>query len=178
MEQIPQVPGIQPVGLGSLLLAPHGPRVGRFGQVWLTARSLKFLDHEAPARGRFQREGGFLALEPGEPRTQILTRGGADLAGLDLAGVYLYIVEGDLLPMHVESAYNLHCGASSSSVTDINAVMISLSALELRRSLFMPSFLEPRGDHVRLGPHRVFWQGEEVGLPSPVAGRGSVLPVS
>src|SRR5215213_7917967 len=141
MEQIPQVPGIQPVGLGSLLLAPHGPRVGRFGQVWLTARSLKFLDHEAPARGRFQREGGFLALEPGEPRTQILTRGGADLAGLDLAGVYLYIVEGDLLPMHVESAYNLHCGASSSSVTDINAVMISLSALELRRSLFMPSFL-------------------------------------
>ena len=32
MEQIPQVPGIQPVGLGSLLLAPHGPRVGRFGQ--------------------------------------------------------------------------------------------------------------------------------------------------
>jgi hypothetical protein len=27
MEQIPQVPGIQPVGLGSLLLAPHMARV-------------------------------------------------------------------------------------------------------------------------------------------------------
>jgi hypothetical protein len=36
--------------------------------------------------------------------------GRLDLAAVYLAGLQLHVVESDLLPMHVETAYNVHSG--------------------------------------------------------------------
>ena len=120
-------------------LPRQGAGLGGLGQVSLTARPLDLLDHESPARGGFQGECRLVALQPGEPTTQPLAGGGPYLAGFHLAGVDLYVVEGDLLPMHVESAYNLHpWGLLKLRLADIIAVI--LSALELRTSLFISSF--------------------------------------
>lgn len=74
----------------------------------LDAGLVELLDHKSPARGGFQREGRLLALESRNSSAKALASCGADPAGFDLAGVDLYVVEGDLLPMYVKSAYNLH----------------------------------------------------------------------
>jgi hypothetical protein len=80
--------------------------------VRITARSLKLLDDVAPAGCSLQSEGGLPATEPFgellEPTAQMLAVSRADLAPVALAGLYLYVVEGDLLTVHVETAYNVH----------------------------------------------------------------------
>ena len=63
-QQLPQMPGISPVGLRALLLALQRGRLRRLGQVHLGADPLQFLDHEPPARRRLQRDLEPLALEP------------------------------------------------------------------------------------------------------------------
>src|SRR5215208_742682 len=111
-EQLPEMFGGEPIGLGPLLASPQNPGVRWLRQVRITARSLKLLDDVAPAGCRLQSEGGLPATEAfGEllqPRAQVLAVSRADLAPVALAGLDLYVVEGDLLPMHVESAYNVH----------------------------------------------------------------------
>ena len=71
-KQLPQVPGIGPVGLRSLLLARQRGRLGRLGQVHLGPCPLELLDHEPPPRCRLQRYLQPLApeplLEPTNPR--------------------------------------------------------------------------------------------------------------
>jgi hypothetical protein len=49
-QQLPQMPGIGPVGLRALVLALQRGRFGRLGQVHLSADTLELLDHEPPAR--------------------------------------------------------------------------------------------------------------------------------
>src|SRR3712207_222390 len=63
-EQLPQVLGIEAIGLGPLLAASERHGVRRLGQVRLASRSQEFFDHEAPARGGLQRESRSLAAEP------------------------------------------------------------------------------------------------------------------
>jgi hypothetical protein len=46
--------------------------------------------------------------EPIEPLSEALAVGGTDLASVYFAAVDLYVVEGDLLTMHVETTYNVH----------------------------------------------------------------------
>src|SRR5688500_18139492 len=105
--------------------------------------ALEFLNHKTPARGGFQREcRPLVARKAREPAAQVLPGGGTDLCAKDFAGLCLYVVEGDLLPMHVESTYNVHPGPPQAPSADNNALMISgLSAFELRRLLYMSSFL-------------------------------------
>src|SRR5215203_7346975 len=105
--------------------------------------ALEFLNHKTPARGGFQREcRPVVARKAREPAAQVLPGGGTDLSAKDFAGLCLCVVEGDLLPMHVESTYNVHPGPPQAPSADNNALMISgSSAFELRRLLYMSSFL-------------------------------------
>src|SRR5215203_6266292 len=104
--------------------------------------ALEFLNHKTPARGGFQREcRPVVARKAREPAAQVLPGGGTDLSAKDFAGLCLCVVEGDLLPMHVESTYNVHPGPPQAPSADNNALMISgSSAFELRRLLYMSSF--------------------------------------
>jgi hypothetical protein len=54
-EQLPQVPGIGPVGLRTLLLALQRGRLGRLSQVDLGTDTLELLDHEPPTSRCLQR---------------------------------------------------------------------------------------------------------------------------
>src|ERR687897_2364347 len=105
--------------------------------------ALEFLNHKTPARGGFQRECRPLVVRKArEPAAQVLAGGGTDLSAKEFAGLCLYAVEGDLLPMHVQSTYNVHPGPPQAPSADNNALMISgSSAFELRRLLYMSSFL-------------------------------------
>src|SRR4051794_32692391 len=104
--------------------------------------ALELLDYETPARGGFQRECRLLVgRKAREPMAQMLAGGGGDLAAFDLAGLDLYVVEGYLLPMHVQSTYNVHPGPPQAPSLTTNALMISRSsAFELRRLLSMSPF--------------------------------------
>ena len=73
----------------------------------LNTRPQKLLYHVAPAGGGLHGDGRILAGEAlGEalqPQAQVLPVGRLDLAAMDLAGLHFHVVEGDLLPMHVET---------------------------------------------------------------------------
>ena len=58
------MPRVGPVGLGTLLLALQRRRLGRLGQVHLSADPLELLDHEPPARRRLKRHLQALTPEP------------------------------------------------------------------------------------------------------------------
>src|SRR5215217_2584008 len=74
----------------------------------------KLLDHEAPAGGGLHGDGSMLSGEAlGEalqPQAEVLPVGRLDPAAMYFAAVHLDVVEGDLLPVQVESAYNVHVG--------------------------------------------------------------------
>ena len=53
-QQLTQMPGVEPVGLGAPLGAAASTRLGRLGEVDVGADPLQLLDHEAPARRRLQ----------------------------------------------------------------------------------------------------------------------------
>src|SRR5215208_4246459 len=105
---------VEAIGLGPLLAALQGFGLRRLCQVRLDARPPKFLDDVAPAGGGLHGDGDLLTTEPFgeliEPLSEALAVGGADLAAMYFATLYLYVVEGDLLPMHVETTYNVHSG--------------------------------------------------------------------
>ena len=53
---------------------------------------------------------GELLTEVLQPGAEALPVRGADLAAMYLSAVHLYVVEGDLLTVHVETTYNVHVG--------------------------------------------------------------------
>src|SRR5215213_9676725 len=103
---------VEAVGFGSLLAALQGLGLRGLCQVRLDARPPKFLNHVAPAGCSLHGDGDLLTGEPfGElikPLSKALPVGGADLAAVYFAALHLYVVEGDLLPMYVETTYNVH----------------------------------------------------------------------
>jgi hypothetical protein len=63
-QQLPQMPGICPVGLRAILVALQAAPLRGLGEVGLRANPLKLLDQEPPARRRLQRGLEIGALEP------------------------------------------------------------------------------------------------------------------
>src|SRR5215207_255744 len=103
--------GIEAVGLGPLLGTLQSFGLGGLRQVRLDSGSFELFDDVAPAGCSLHRNGSLLAREVlsefSEPLSEALPVGGADLAAVYLAGVHLDVVEGDLLPMHVETTYSM-----------------------------------------------------------------------
>jgi hypothetical protein len=108
-QELAQVAGIGPVGLGAPLAAPPGARLGRLGQVRDHTGRPQLLADEQPAGAGLERD-----LDP--PAGKALDPGGnGSAAGVDSATAQLSClgvqgVEGDLGSVHVESGYDRHQG--------------------------------------------------------------------
>jgi len=103
------VPGVGLAGLG--VPFPAAPRggAGRLGQMRLDAGRGQLLGHVPPSGAPLDRERGILAAgEPGQPAAQVRPVGRADLAALHLPGPGVQVVEGDLLPVDIQPAYDGH----------------------------------------------------------------------
>jgi hypothetical protein len=108
-QQLPQVPRVGLVGLGVPLAAASRRGVSRLSQVRRNPGSGQFLGNVAPAGTSLQRERDVPAAgEPRQPRTQVHTIGWGDLAPLHLPGRSVEIVERELLPVDIQSAYDGH----------------------------------------------------------------------
>jgi hypothetical protein len=94
------------------LRSPFAPaqrgRVGWLGQVDDHAGPLEFVDHEAPARARLNRESRVSAVEPVQPQPQVLPIGGRDATSPDLAALGVQVVERDLPTMKIQTTNDGH----------------------------------------------------------------------
>jgi len=103
------MPGVGLVGLGVPLAAAGEGGVGRLGDMRPDAGRGQLPGDVPPAGTALQRERGIVpAGEPGQPGPQVRPVGRGDLAPPDLPGGGVQIVEGDLLPVNVEPAYDGH----------------------------------------------------------------------
>jgi hypothetical protein len=111
-QQVAQRAGVYPVALRAALAPPGiGVRsLRRLGQVRHDPRPGQLLHDIPPASAPFDREGGLQAREPGEPLTQPLPVRGLDPSPAHLAGLGIQVVEGDLLSVQIQSAYDAHQG--------------------------------------------------------------------
>jgi hypothetical protein len=110
-QQHPQVPAVGLIGLGVPLAAAGGRGVGRLGQVRRDPGRGQLLGDVPPPGAPLDRERDVLtAREPGQPGPQVLPVGRADLAAAYLPGLGVEVVEGDLLPVDIQPAYDGHSG--------------------------------------------------------------------
>ena len=108
-QQHPQVPRVGFIGLGVPLAAAGERGVGRLGQMHRDAGRGQLLGDIPPPRARLQRERDILAAgEPGQPGAQVRPVGRGDLAAAHLPGPGVEVVEGDLLPVDIQPAYDGH----------------------------------------------------------------------
>src|SRR5262249_38381931 len=108
-QQRPKVPRVGLVGLGMPLAAPQRGGIGRLGQVRLQAGARPLLRDITPPGAPLDCERDLApAGEPGQPGPHRFPVGGDDLAALDLPSRGVEIVEGDLLPVDIQPAYDGH----------------------------------------------------------------------
>jgi hypothetical protein len=108
-QQLPQVPGAGLTGLGVPLAAAGEGRVGRLGQVHPGPGRSHLLGDIPPPGTPLERERDVVA--PGEPRQpgpQVLPVRGRDLPARHLPRRGAGVVEGQLLPVNIQSAYDGH----------------------------------------------------------------------
>jgi hypothetical protein len=80
--------------------------------------ALQLLDHIPPTGARLGRERDIMAAgKPPQPCRQSSSISRNDLAALHLPGGCVEIVEGDLLPVHIEPAYDRHQGPPQAPYT-------------------------------------------------------------
>src|SRR5215211_7512398 len=117
---------VEAVGLGPLLAPLQGLGLRRFCQVRLDSGTLHLLDDVAPAGCSLHGDGDLLTGEPFgeliEPLSEALASGRADLAAMYFAAVHLYVVEGDLLTVHIETTYNVHVGPPQAPLRTLTRV--------------------------------------------------------
>ena len=103
------MPRVGLVGLGVPLAAAGERGVGRLGQVPGDPGRGQLLGHIPPARAPLQRERDVItAGEPRQPGPQVHPVGRGDLAAPHLPGHGVEVVEGDLLPVDIQPAYDGH----------------------------------------------------------------------
>jgi hypothetical protein len=103
------VPAVGLVGLGVPLAAAGERGVGRLGQVRRDPGRGQLLREIPPSGASLGRECDVIAaVETRQPGPQVLPVGGADLAAARLPGHGVEVVEGDLLPMDIQPAYDGH----------------------------------------------------------------------
>jgi hypothetical protein len=108
-QQHPQVPAVGPVGLGMPLAAAGERGISRLGQVHRDPGRGQLLRDVPPPGTSLDRERGVIAAgEPGQPGPQVLPVGRAYLAAAHLPGLGVEVVEGDLLPVNIQPAYDGH----------------------------------------------------------------------
>jgi hypothetical protein len=107
-QQRAQQPRIGAVGLGALLRAPRRGDLGRIPQMHTHTRGRQLFTHVPPPSPALQREIRISACALlGQPAPQRRPRCRADLTPPHQT-VIVYVIERDLLSMHVETAYHRH----------------------------------------------------------------------
>jgi hypothetical protein len=108
-QQLPQVPGVGLVRLGVPLAAAGERGASRLGNVRRDTRGGQLLGDVPPSGAPLHRERDVITVgEPAQPAAQVLPVGRADLAAHHLPGSGIEVVEGDLLPVDVQPAYDGH----------------------------------------------------------------------
>jgi hypothetical protein len=130
-QQLAQVPRVGAVGLGALLVPAPRRGLGRLSKISRRADRVQLFDHEPPARRRLQRHLQPLAGEALEELPDVTAVRGRNAGTADLTGVGVDPLGRDLSTVLIESHYDRHHGASSSSTVDH---LRASCALELRRS--------------------------------------------
>jgi hypothetical protein len=102
LQQLPQVAGIGPVGLGATLAAPQRGGVGRLGEVRGQPGRLEFLGHKPPAGPALHRDVAIASWQLAQPRSQHLAGGRRELPSPGLTSRPVDPVVGDLPAMHVK----------------------------------------------------------------------------
>src|SRR4051794_16209315 len=131
------MPRVRAIALGALLGSAQARGLRRLGQMHPRADPTQLLDHEPPAGRRLQRDFQLLAAEALEkaPHANAVSR--RNSRALDLAGLRIQPVGGDLCSMLIKSHQDAHPGASSRST--VSTPTRTRSAHELRRSLHVGS---------------------------------------
>src|SRR5215213_1839415 len=131
------MPRVRPVALGALLVpAPRGG-LGRLGQMHAGVDRAQLLDHEPPAGRRLQRDLQLLAAKATQKPPHRLAMRRRNPRPTHLTGLGLDPLGSDLPSMLIKSHYDHPTGPPHAPpFTDLRGS----SALELRRSLLMPSF--------------------------------------
>ena len=97
------------VCLGPPLRSAQHRGVRRLGQMRCDADLAHLLRHIPPAGTALHRERRRrLPVETGQPVSQMLAVGWRDPTPLQPAGLHLDVVEGQLLPMNIQAAYDRH----------------------------------------------------------------------
>ena len=108
-QQLPQVPGIGPVSLGVPLAAAGERGIGRLGDVCRDPGGGHLLRDVPPSGAPLHGERDVItAGEPGQPAAQVLPVRRADLAAGDLPVAGVEVVEGQLLLVDIQPAYDGH----------------------------------------------------------------------
>jgi len=109
-EKLPQVPAVGLVGLGVPLAAAGEGGVGRLGQVHADAGRGQFRSDVPPPGAALDRERGIVVApgEPGQLGAPVLPVRGRDLPAAHLPGHGVEVVEGQLLSVNIQSAYDGH----------------------------------------------------------------------
>src|SRR5216683_5194662 len=108
-QQLPQVPAVGLIGLGVPLAAAGEGGVRRLGQMRRDAGGGQLLGDIPPPGTPLDRERDVIGVaEPRQPGAQVLPVGRADLAAPHLPGHGVQVVEGDLLPVDIQPAYDRH----------------------------------------------------------------------
>src|SRR5215471_12806029 len=91
------------------LAAPQRGGVGRLTQMRGDPGRGQLLGDIPPPATSLHREPGILAAgEPGQPDPHVLPVSRGDLPALDLPRHRVQVVEGDLLPVNIQPAYDRH----------------------------------------------------------------------
>lgn len=115
-QQLPQMPGVSAVGLGPLLLPAQRARLRRLAQMHPRANATQLLAHEAPARRRLQRHLELQARESLQEPPHPFTVRRRHPRPADLPGHRVDPLRRDLCSVLIQSHYDRHQGASSSSM--------------------------------------------------------------
>jgi len=108
-QQHPKVPTVGLIGLGVPLAAAGERGVGRLGQMRRDPGRGQLPGDVPPPGAPLDRERDVLAAgEPGQPGAQVRPVGRGDLTALHLPGHGVEVVEGDLLPVDIQPAYDGH----------------------------------------------------------------------
>jgi hypothetical protein len=108
-QQHPQVPAVGLAGLGVPLAAAGEGGVSRLGQMRRDTGRGQLLGDIPPPGAPLGRERDVItAVEPRQPGAQVLPAGRGDLAAPHLPGHGVEVVEGDLLPVDIQPAYDGH----------------------------------------------------------------------
>jgi hypothetical protein len=109
LEQLTQQLRVRPVGLGPLLTTPRGGGIGRLGQVRHHSSTAQLFHHVPPPGAALHRELHIgHTVETAQPHRQIPPIGRSDLPPRQLSRRPVDIVEGQLLSVQIQPAYDRH----------------------------------------------------------------------